>query len=162
MAFDAFLKIEGIPGESTDDAHKDWIEILTFNLGAEQPVSFTASSAGGATAERVNIDPFTVTKEVDTSSPKLFEAATTGRHLKEVIFEVWRAGTDKQKYLEVRLEQALIADYQLGGGGGLPSESIKFVPGRIKLTYFKQNRADGMVGGAIAAGWDLITNKSFA
>jgi bacteriocin-like protein len=27
-AFDRFLKIDGIPGESTDDKHKDWIEIL--------------------------------------------------------------------------------------------------------------------------------------
>ena len=26
MAFDCFLKIEGVPGESTDDKHKDWIE----------------------------------------------------------------------------------------------------------------------------------------
>jgi type VI protein secretion system component Hcp len=25
-AYDAFLKIDGIPGESTDDKHKDWIE----------------------------------------------------------------------------------------------------------------------------------------
>ena len=30
-AYDAFLKIDGIPGESTDDKHKDWIEILSFN-----------------------------------------------------------------------------------------------------------------------------------
>ena len=29
MAFDAFLKVDGIPGESTDDKHKDWIEILS-------------------------------------------------------------------------------------------------------------------------------------
>ena len=26
-AVDAFLNIEGIKGESTDDTHKDWIEI---------------------------------------------------------------------------------------------------------------------------------------
>jgi bacteriocin-like protein len=32
-AYDAFLKIDGIPGESTDDKHKDWIEILSFNHG---------------------------------------------------------------------------------------------------------------------------------
>ena len=30
MAFDGFIKIDGIPGESTDDKHKDWIEILSF------------------------------------------------------------------------------------------------------------------------------------
>lgn len=31
--FDAFLKINGIAGESTDDAHKDWIKILGFSWG---------------------------------------------------------------------------------------------------------------------------------
>ena len=27
-AVDSYLKIEGVPGESTDGKHKDWIEIL--------------------------------------------------------------------------------------------------------------------------------------
>ncbi len=37
MAFDAFLKIDGIPGESTDDKHKDWIEVLSYGVGIQQP-----------------------------------------------------------------------------------------------------------------------------
>ena len=44
MAFDAFLKVDGIPGESTDDKHKDWIEVLSFNHGVSQP----AGGSGGA------------------------------------------------------------------------------------------------------------------
>ncbi len=55
MAFDAFLKIDGIPGESTDDKHKDWIEITSYSQAIHQPASSTASSVGGASAERVNI-----------------------------------------------------------------------------------------------------------
>jgi polygalacturonase len=47
MAFDAFLKIDGIPGESTDDKHKDWIEILSYSFDIDQPSSATDSSAGG-------------------------------------------------------------------------------------------------------------------
>jgi len=31
MAVDVFLKIDGIPGESTDDKHKEWIEILSYS-----------------------------------------------------------------------------------------------------------------------------------
>ena len=27
MAIDAYLQIDGIKGESTDDKHKDWIEV---------------------------------------------------------------------------------------------------------------------------------------
>ncbi len=47
MAFDAFLKIDGIPGESSDENHKDWIELTSFKHGLNQPASATASSAGG-------------------------------------------------------------------------------------------------------------------
>lgn len=54
MAFDTFIKIDGIPGESSDDKHKDWIEVVSYDHQIEQPASSTASSVGGATAERVN------------------------------------------------------------------------------------------------------------
>jgi len=59
MAFDAFLRVDGAPGESLDDQHKDWIEVKTFAHGVNQPVSRTVSSSGGATAERANFDVLT-------------------------------------------------------------------------------------------------------
>ncbi|MBP8214834.1 MAG: type VI secretion system tube protein Hcp, partial [Propionivibrio sp.] len=31
MAFDTFIKIDGIPGESSDDKHKEWIEIVSYD-----------------------------------------------------------------------------------------------------------------------------------
>ncbi|GAB0080236.1 Uncharacterized protein AC502_3415 [Pseudomonas syringae pv. maculicola] len=34
MAFDAYLKIEGIPGEALDAQFKDWIEMDDFDVGA--------------------------------------------------------------------------------------------------------------------------------
>ena len=37
MAVDMFLKIDGIPGESTDDRHKDEIDILSYAWGESQP-----------------------------------------------------------------------------------------------------------------------------
>lgn len=94
MAFDAFLKIDGIPGESTDDKHKDWIEILSFAHGLEQPAQSTASSAGGATAERVNHAPYEITHFLDKASPKIYEACCTGKHIKDVTIELCRAGGD--------------------------------------------------------------------
>ena len=45
MAFDAFLKIDGIPGESADAKHKDWIDVLSYGFGIQQPTS--AYSATG-------------------------------------------------------------------------------------------------------------------
>ena len=161
MAFDAFLKIDGIPGESSDDKHKDWIEITSFTHSMEQPASATASNAGGATAERVNHGTFNITHLLDKASPKLYDAVCTGKHLKEVILELCRAGGDKMKYMEVRLEQVLISRVAPYGsaGDGFPSETLSLSYGKIKWTYTQKKRADGAGGGNVSAGWDLTTNK---
>lgn len=33
MASDVYLQIEGVKGESTDDKHKDWIELVGVDWG---------------------------------------------------------------------------------------------------------------------------------
>ena len=163
MAFDAFLKIDGIPGESTDDKHKDQIEVLSYNHGMTQPSSATASSAGGATTERVTMQDFSVVKHIDKASPKLYELCCTGKHIANVTLELCRAGGDKVKYLEVKMEQVIIAGVQPGGAAGgsdtLPTEHVSFNFGTIKWTYTQQKRADGSGGGNVTGGWDLTANK---
>jgi len=71
MAFDAFLKIDTIPGECTDDKHAEWIEILSFSHGVSQQVSGSVSSGGGRSAERCDHSDFSVVKTLDKASPKL-------------------------------------------------------------------------------------------
>ncbi len=34
--FDAYLQIDGIKGESQEDKHKDWIEVLSFSHNVTQ------------------------------------------------------------------------------------------------------------------------------
>jgi type VI secretion system secreted protein Hcp len=165
MAFDAFLKIDGIPGESTDDKHKDWIEILSFDHKIEQPASATASSAGGATAERVNHSSFNIIHLLDKASPKLYEACCTGKHIKEVVIELCRAGGSKVKYMEIKLEQVLVSKVVPSGAStdaGFPSEAVSFSYGKIKWTYTQQKREDGSGGGNVSSGWDLTANKTIA
>lgn len=165
MAFDAFLKIDGIPGESTDDKHKDWIEILSFDHKIEQPASATASSAGGATAERVNHGSLNIVHLLDKASPKLYEACCTGKHIKEVVIELCRAGGNKVKYMEIKLEQVLVSKVLPSGAStdqGFPSEAVSFSYGKIKWTYTQQKREDGSGGGNVSSGWDLTANKTIA
>jgi type VI secretion system secreted protein Hcp len=166
MAFDGFLKIDGVPGESTDDKHKDWIEILAFNFGMTQPVSATASSAGGASAERVNLQDVSLVKHLDKSSPKLYELCCSGKHIPCVTLELCRAGGDKLKYLEVKIEQVIISSVKPGGRSqsldGFPTETLSFNFGKAKWTYTQQKRADGSGGGNVAGGWDATTNKVYA
>jgi type VI secretion system secreted protein Hcp len=150
MSFDAFVQIDGIDGESTDSKHSGWIEALNFSAGASQAVSTTASSAGGATAERANIKPFLFTKQVDSSSPKF----------DKIIIALYRAaGDDKVKFMEYELSNCIICDVSTNGGpNNFPSESISINFGKIILTYVKQKREGGGAAGNISAGWDLQKN----
>ncbi|GAM09411.1 protein hcp1 [Geobacter sp. OR-1] len=162
MAFDAFLKIDGIDGESTDDKHKDWIEILSFNHGLTQTASGSASTAGGASAERASFMDFSIVKALDKGSPKIFEACATGKHIKTVTVELCRAGGDKVKYMEYKLSECIVSSYRPGGsaqgGETLPLEEVSFNYGKIELSYTVQKRANGSGGGKVAAGWDLTKN----
>ena len=73
--FDSFLQIDGIPGESTDDKHKDWIELSDAMTTSDvQPTSATRSSAGGGSTGRSQHRDYVITKYVDKASPKLYEA----------------------------------------------------------------------------------------
>ncbi len=160
MAFDAFLKIDGIPGESTDDKHKDWIEILSYSWGVSQTTSRSASTSGGASAERADFQDFSIVKAMDKASPKIALACASGKHLKDVTLELCRAGGDKLKYMEYKLSEVIVSSASVGGGGGgEPTESVTFDYGKIEWTYTQQKRADGTGGGQIAANWDLRFNK---
>lgn len=163
MAFDCFLKVSGIPGESTDSKHKNWIEVLSFSWGVTQPTSASASSGGGASAERADFQDFSVVKALDKASPKLMLACADGTHIDEVVLDLCRAGGDKLKYTEYKLSNVIVSRYSPGGasqgGETLPLEEVSFNYGKVEITYTQQARAGGRGHGNVAAGWDLQANK---
>jgi type VI secretion system secreted protein Hcp len=162
MAFDCFLKIDGIEGESTDKAHANWIELLSFSHGMSQTTSSVVSTAGGATSSRVNMQDFSIVKHFDKATPKLAEYCCTGKHIPSVKVEICRAGGDKLKYMEYKLSNAIVSSVRPGGtshgGDDVPLEEISFNFGKIEWTYTQQKRADGGGGGNVSAGWDLQQN----
>jgi type VI secretion system secreted protein Hcp len=171
MAFDAYIQIDGIPGEALDEKHKDWIEVLGYQYGATQATSATASSSGGASSERVALSDFTIRKPVDKASAKLFEACCKGTHISKLKLNVNRAGGDKVTYLVIDMEEVVVSSVNFVAGrsqgedkevSDLPIEEIKFNFARIKTTYTQQKRTDGQGGGNVVGGWDRTANKTFA
>jgi len=107
MAFDAFVKIDDIDGESSDDKHPNWIEIIAFDSRLNQKASSTSSSAGGASVGRVNFKEFTFFKLVDVATPALALACADGTHIDTVVLELCRAGGEKLKFMEYKLSNCL-------------------------------------------------------
>lgn len=164
MAFDCFLQIDGIPGESTDDKHKDWIEVISYHHGLSQPSSGRVSDGGGRTSERCNHSNFTIEKSLDKASPKLALHCCNGKHIPKITVELCRAAEDKQKYMQYILSDVIVASVTPGGSASnddhpLPIEEIGFSYGKIEWVYTETDHKTGKAKGDIKAHWDLSANK---
>jgi len=163
MAFDAFLKIDGIPGESTDDKHKDWIEVLSYSHGLSQQSAGARSTGGAASAGRCDHQDFSVVKALDKASPKLALSCCNGTHIKEVKVELCRATGDKQKYMEYKMSDVIVSGVRPSGsakgGEALPLEEASFGYGKIEWVYTETDHQTGKPKGDVKANWSVATNK---
>ena len=161
--FDAFLKIEGLDGESQDAKHKDWIEVLSYSTGVSQASAGSRSSGGGAGAERADFADFSVVKALDKASPKLMLQCASGKHFGKVTLQLCRATEDKQKYMEYILSDVIVSGVRPGGaaqgGESLPLEEVSFNYGKIEYVYTATDHRTGKPLGDVKANWDLVTNK---
>src|SRR5687767_13226779 len=159
MASDIFAKIGDIKGESTDDKHKDEIDVLSYSWGATQ--TGTLAVGGGGGAGKVQFNDFNFTQKVNKASPSLFLACASGQHIKEATITVRKAGKTQQEYLIIKMNDVLVSSYQSGGSSGddLPTESVSMAFAKVELTY-KEQKADGGSGQSFTAGWDLKANKA--
>ncbi len=160
MAADVFLQIDGIPGESTDEKHKDWIEILSYSHGVSQSGAGSRSSGGAATAGRCNHQDFSVVKTLDKASPELNLHCCNGKHIKKMTLQLCRATGDKQPYMDYLFEDVIISSVSIGGGGGdIPTESVTFNYGKLNWVYIETDHETGKKLGQVKKWWDLINNK---
>ena len=162
MGFDAFIKIDGIEGESKDDGHKGWVEILNFSHGVSQATTGTASSTGSGAGQRCDMTPFHFAKQLDKASPKLNAFCAGADAVKTVDVELCRAGGDKQLYMKYKLSDCIISSVQVGGAsagdGGVPIEEVGITYGKIEWEYTVIGN-DNKPAGKVPAGWDLGANK---
>jgi type VI secretion system secreted protein Hcp len=128
MAFDAFLKIDGIEGESSDSKHKGEIEVLSFSWNVSHPAQ------GG----RAKLTAFQIVKVLDKASPLLFEACCTGDHISEALFTARKAGGEKFEFLKIKMSDVIITSVSPAGssGGDLPMESVSLNFSKIEQEVF--------------------------
>ncbi len=160
MATNTYLHCDPIKGESTDEDHKDWIEVFRFNHGLSQPMS-GASGTGGRGSARADFRPFVVTKSIDNASVDLNVYCANGSHIAKVELEVCQESGERVCYLKYELENVMIQSISVDGGGSdRPYETVTFVYDKISWTYTPVSN-DGKAGTAVGPKkWNLETNKA--
>lgn len=125
-----FLKLEGIEGESQDSGHKGQIEIKSFAL--------SANGGGSQASGKAAISSFHITKKVDASSPLLFKACATGKHIPnaKLVF-TRRSGSKDETYLALEFKNVQISTVQDGASAKeVPTEALSLNHKKLEMTYY--------------------------
>jgi type VI secretion system secreted protein Hcp len=156
---DYFLRVDGIPGESTDDKHKGEIEVLSWSWG-EVNEAPPRGPGGGVGAGKVDMSDLTVVAHFSKASPQLLLACASGKHFKTAVLSARKAGKGQADYLTFSLTDVLVSSYQVAGTAdtSVPTDSVGLSFGKIQVEY-KEQKADGSLGNAVKVGWDRKANK---
>ncbi len=132
-----FLQIPGIPGDSTADRHKDWIDLLSFGQTLTPARGRRLSCQGE------------ITKYLDRASPALWAAVASGDSFPEMTIEFANAGgRGEQVFLQQKLIDVRVLRVVFQENGSAPVEALSLLPESIVLKYFPEMR-DGTQGPAI-------------
>ena len=77
MAYDAFLKLDGLTGESQKDGHVGDIDIMSFSWGASN--SSSVGTGTGVSVGKVTVSDFSIMKSTDMVSTVLFQKCCDAR-----------------------------------------------------------------------------------
>ncbi|AUC56128.1 MAG: Hcp family type VI secretion system effector [Sagittula sp.] len=164
MAVNIFLKLgNGIKGESQNDQHKDWIDILSWSVGMTQSGTTHLGSGGGG--GKVDVGDIAFTKYVDASSHDLIKRCCSGEHISDAELHVLKAGGSKPvDYMKIKMKDVMITSYNTGGmNDGLDriQESLTLNFRMFEITYTKQNQK-GAPDGEFSAGWEIAEDKEWS
>ena len=156
---DMFLKLTGIDGESRDSAHAGEIDIQSWNWAM-----FNASalhSGGGGGAGKVQVQPVTLMKRADKSSPTLMKYCCKGSHIDEAVLTVRKQGGDPLEYYIIRMKHVLVTQVSVAPddvGPGL-SETVNLEFKSFEVDYQPQKEDGSKDGGAIKMTWNVEGNS---
>jgi type VI secretion system secreted protein Hcp len=161
MAFDAFIKINGVDGESKDSAHGGEIEMLSFHWGVSQ--SGTAGYGGGGGGGKCSVSDFSFVHRTDKASPILFQKCCSGEHIDEADVTLRKAGGTQLEYLKYKFSDLIISSVRPGGSSqgsdDIPLEEVCINFAKCEIDYQPQG-ADGQAdGGPVHGGWDVEGNQ---
>ena len=154
-----FMNIAGIPGESTDDAHPEWIDLVSYSHSIGDSGKVESGTAESRTTGPVDHEDFSVTKVLDKASPLLYTKCCDGTHIAEITVELCRATGDKQCYMKYQFTDVIVTSVSTGGSTSesLPLEYVTFNYGKVEWTYTETDHKTGEPKGDVKASWDMTS-----
>lgn len=160
------LKIQDtvqIDGETTLSGFPKCIEVMSFSHGVSNPIQSSTSNST-RTVGRPYLQELTVSKTLDATTPHLNFHCAKGTNLGKTELHLVRqdGSTDGDSknalaYMVYELTETMISSVSVGGGGGIPMETVSLNFSQMTWTYKPQQVKTGAQGN-ITHSWDQAQN----
>ena len=136
-ALDSLLVLDGIKGESQDQAYPGAIQLLAFEFGG------SAAGADNPAAGRVRMQDVVVAKRVDAASMGLWTAMVGRKAIRTAKLILRRASGDgttataQTPYLEVTLSDVYVTAITEKESESTAADAIGFVKETVSLNFSK-------------------------
>lgn len=158
-----YLKIGDIKGNSMDENHQEWIEILSISHSASRNINPTSKPKEALSTSQVHMAAIDVQKKADQSSPELVTAVAAGRTFDKCTVDLVKTTEDGTVvYYQWVLDHAYIANYGIHsshtGGGVRTLENISICSSKMQWIY-TPTAEDNTQQGPVDIAWDMNKNK---
>ena len=156
----SFFKLDGIDGESKDESHESWIDILAFSQGQYVPAA--SLDTGSSRRESCVFEEISIEKNLDKASPKLAEAVCTGKVFPKLEIHLTATyGGSRTTYFAYELTNVMVTSYHIDNSkeDSDPVENVSMNFEKIKVTYTEYDDT-GSSKGSVEYSWDISANKS--
>jgi type VI secretion system secreted protein Hcp len=163
MANDAFIKIASIEGECTTKGFEKQIQLMNYTFGVSQHSGGSMSAAGGLSGGRADFDALTFQHTLDSASPALALACSSGQPLATATLSVCRSTGDGQstKFMEYAMSDVIVTKVShaltTDGPNPITTETVGLAFGQITWTYTVVGQ-DGKKKGDKKTGWNVSKN----
>ncbi len=155
-----FIKIDSHDGESEDDDHSGWIDILSWSWGMSQ--SANAHMGGGGSNAQASVQDVNFVKWVDKSSPALMHSCLVGKHILKAELHCTKSGGDNKalSYIVGKFDDVIISSVSTGGSGAEDrlTENVSLNFAKVEWEYVVQTK-EGGAGAKPKLTWDIKKGK---
>ncbi|NOT07640.1 MAG: type VI secretion system tube protein Hcp [Gemmatimonadales bacterium] len=154
------VKLPGIDGECTLKGYDKYVEAMSYSHGVAMSVTNTVTNSE-RTAGKPMVQDFTFTKQLDLASPVLNQKCCQGTILAEDTLVVVGRNDNGAvlPLITYTLSNVVVSSINVGGGGGIPSETVSLNFTKIKWEYKAQKGSGGQDGTAPGV-WDVAKNNA--
>jgi len=159
----AFIKFDGVDGESSDANHDKWSDVLSLGQAARlEEIDLATKKKESFLILSPRLEPIRISKEIDKAGIKLAEALLEGRIFPRVEIELTaNYGGSRATYLRYELKNVQVTAYDINASGNEaspPTESVQVDFGTIKVTYTEYD-SEGNKKGQVEYEYDKTQNE---